>query len=135
MELDAQFQGVINFLSYFGAGFALTVLFLIIYTAITPQKEFTLIREGNVASACSLGGALLGFVLPLSSAIVNSVDFVDMVIWGGVALVIQLFVFFILRIIFRGLPAAIEKGVVADGILLGVFSLAAGILNAACMTY
>jgi len=135
MELEAELQGVINFLSYFGAGIALTVLFLLIYTAITPQKEFTLIREGNTAAACSLGGALIGFMLPLCSAIIHSVNFVDMVIWGGVALVVQLIVFFILRIIFRGLPAGIEKGIVSEGILLGVFSLAAGILNAACMTY
>jgi putative membrane protein len=135
MELDAQFQGMINFISYFGAGLALTALFLIIYTAITPQKEFKLIREGNVAAACSLGGALVGFIIPLSSAIMNSVDFLDMIIWGGVALVVQLIVFFILRILFRSLPAGIEKGVLSEGILLGVFSLAAGILNAACMTY
>jgi putative membrane protein len=135
MELEAQFQGMIGFISYFGAGFGLTVLFLIIYTAITPQKEFTLIREGNMAAACSLGGSLLGFVLPLSSAIIHSVDFPDMVIWGGVALVVQLAVFFILRLVFRSLPAGIEKGVVSDGVLLGVFSLAVGILNAACMTY
>jgi putative membrane protein len=135
MELEAQFTGMINFLSYFGAGFLLTALFLIIYTFITPQKEFTLIREGNVAAAVSLGGALLGFVIPLASAIINSVDFIDMIIWSGVALVIQLLIFFILRIIFRNLPCTIEKNCVADGILLGVFSLAAGILNAACMTY
>jgi putative membrane protein len=135
MELDAQLTGMINFLSYFGAGFLLTALFLIIYTFVTPQREFTLIREGNVAAACSLGGALLGFVIPLSSAIVHSVNFVDMVVWGGVALVVQLIVFFILRIIFRNLPASIEKNGIADGILLGVFSIAAGILNAACMTY
>jgi putative membrane protein len=135
MELDAQLAGVINFLSYLGSGFALTALFLFIYTMATPQKEFKLIREGNIAAACSLGGALLGFVIPLSSAIVHSVNLADMVVWGGVALALQLFIFFMLRIVFRGLPAGIEKGVVSDGILLGVFSLAAGILNAACMSY
>ena len=47
---------------------ALTALFLAIYVRITPYREFALIRAGNVAAAASLSGALLGFVIPLASA-------------------------------------------------------------------
>jgi putative membrane protein len=135
MELFAQFKGLINFLVYFGTGALLTALFIVIYTWVTPQKEFDLISRGNAAAAYSLGGAVLGFVIPLSSAIINSVNLIDMVIWGLVALIIQISVFYIVKFIFKNLTYSIEKGNVAEGMFLGALSLAAGILNAACMSY
>jgi putative membrane protein len=135
MELAMQFAGLIRFLIYFGTGAALTALFIGAYIWVTPQKEFDLISRGNTAAAYSLGGALLGFIIPLSSAIINSVNLVDMLIWGLVALVIQILVFFVVKLIFKNLTYSIEKGNTAEGIFLGALSLAAGILNAACMTY
>lgn len=43
------------------------------YIFITPYREIALIREGNAAAAAGLGGAILGFVLPLASTIVLAV--------------------------------------------------------------
>jgi putative membrane protein len=135
MEITAQFTGIIKFLIYFGSGVTLTALFIISYTWITPQREFELISRGNAAAACSLGGAILGFVIPLSSAVINSVNLIDMLLWGLVALAVQLAVFFLVRLLFKNLTYSIEKGSMSEGIFLGVLSLAAGILNAACMSY
>ena len=45
----------------------------------------------------ALTGALIGYVLPLVSAIQEAVNVMDMVVWGLVALVVQLAVYFAVR--------------------------------------
>ncbi len=135
MEITSQIPGIIKFLIYFGSAIVLTALFLIIYVQVTPYREFDLIGNGNVAAAYSLTGALFGFIIPLGSAIIHSVNFYDMLLWGMVALVVQILIFFLVRAIFKGLSDAIKEGVVSKGLFLGALSLAAGILNAACMSY
>ncbi len=127
--------GVDGFLLHFLASVVLVALFSALYVRITPYAEFRLIREGKVAPAVSFSGALLGFVIPLASAITQSVSFLDMLVWSVVALVVQMLVFLGLRICFSGLCKEIAADDLAPAILLGVLSLAAGILNAACMTY
>ena len=77
--------GLPSFLLYFALGLALFAAFFALYVRVTPYHELELIREGNVAAAISLAGALLGFVLPLASAIVHSVSALDMIVWGIVA--------------------------------------------------
>jgi len=127
--------GLPAFLLYFGLGLALFVLFLAIYSAVTPYKEFKLIREGNLAASISLAGATLGFVLPLASAIAHSVGIVDMIIWGLIALVTQLVVYFVVGRVVPHFGEAISAGKVAPATLLASVSVAVGLLNAAAMTY
>ena len=125
--------GVPAFLIYLVASLALLALFIWIYIMITPYKELTLVREGNVAAAASLSGAIIGFVIPLAHAVVQAVTLGDMALWALLALVVQLLVFFIMTKVLPGLLIDIPAGKVAPGILLGALSLATGILNAACM--
>lgn len=98
-----------DFAIYFASAVILLAIFVTIYTLLTPQHEWTLIRNGNTAASLSLGGALLGFVLPLGSVIVNSLSLVDMLVWGGVALIVQLLVFSLLRLLLPQLPARITN--------------------------
>jgi putative membrane protein len=128
-------SGLIGFCKYFGAAVGFVVIFCQVYCWITPYDELKLVREGNVAPAISFGGALIGFILPLHSAITHSVGFIDMLIWAAVAMIVQLTVFGIVRIFFRGLVREIENNHTAAATLLAFFSLAIGILNAASMTY
>ena len=127
--------GLPAFLSYFAAAIGLLALFLLTYILITPYREIALIREGNPAAAASLSGAILGFVLPLASAIAHSVGLLDMAVWGSIALVVQLLVYFAARSLLPDLARDIPAGKVATGVFLGALSLAIGALNAACMTY
>ncbi|MDS4042475.1 MAG: DUF350 domain-containing protein [Candidatus Competibacter sp.] len=127
--------GLPSFLLYFATAIGLLLLFLLAYVFITPYREITLIREGNAAAAASLSGALLGFVLPLASAIAHSVSLPDMAIWGLIALVIQLLVYLAARLLLPDLARDIPAGKVATGVFLGALSLAIGVVNAACMTY
>jgi putative membrane protein len=124
-----------SFLAYFAAALVLTAIFVLLYTWLTPWSEFALIRSGNAAAALSLGGAVLGFVLPLASAIAHSVGFVDMVVWGVLAIVVQILVFLLARLIDGDLKRRIEAGEIATAGKLAIMALATGILNAACMTY
>ena len=136
MELLAHSaRGIDDFLIYLAASLVLLAVFIAIYISITPYRELTLIREGNVAAAASLSGAVLGFSIPLAQAIAQTVNLAEMAMWGVVALAVQLFVFFVVRWIMPGIARDIPAGKLAPGIFLGALSLATGLLNAACMTY
>jgi putative membrane protein len=123
------------FLLYFATVIALLVLFGAIYIRVMPHRELTLIREGNVAAALSLSGALIGFVLPLASAVAHSVNPVDMVVWGVVALLVQLTVYAAVVRLVPHFREAIVAGRVAPAALLAALAVSVGILNAACLTY
>ncbi len=133
--LPAFIRPVAAFVMYFASGVALTGLFLVIYIRLTPYRELVLIRAGNRAAAASLSGALLGYVIALASAIAHSVSLRDMLSWGVAALLVQAGAYLVARIMFRDLAGAIERGEVSAGILAAALSLAAGILNAASMSY
>jgi putative membrane protein len=134
-SVAASIGGLPDFLMYLGAALILTVIYAVLYGVVTAHNELKLIRENNVAAAVAFGGSLLGFVLPLSSAIQNSVSLGDCVIWGVIALVVQVLAYLLLRLCVDGLSRRIEEGQIAAGVWLGAGSLAAGMINAACMTY
>src|SRR5919106_214383 len=133
--IQASIGGLPAFLVYFVTSLALLALFVLIYIWVTPYYELKLIREGNVAAAASLSGTILGFVIPLAHSVAQSVNLADMALWGLIALVVQLLVFFAVTRLVPGVARDIPAGKVAPGILLGALSLGTGILNAACMTY
>ncbi len=87
-----------------------------------------------MAAALAIGGSLLGFCLPLASAIANSVYLADVVIWGIVALLVQIALFYIVRLPIPKISERIENGEMASGLWLGGASLAGGVINAASMT-
>jgi putative membrane protein len=122
-----------NFLIYFVTAAVLTAVFLMLYANLTPQRDIRLIRDGNIAAAIALIGGLLGFVIPLASVVAHSAVLIDVVIWGVIALAIQIGGFLVARIVLPHLPKAIENGNVSDAIFLGGLSLSLGILDAACM--
>jgi len=123
-----------NFVRYVVVGFALAGLFLWIYVLITPWREFALIRAGNTAAAIALVGALLGFCLPLANTIAHSSSLIDVVLWAGVALVVQVIVHVVMRLLLPGLQRAVEANEPAAGIAAGGFAACFGLINAACLT-
>ena len=134
-QLMQSFAGFDDFLIYLCISLALLGLFLAIYVRITPYHEIALIREGNMAAAYSLSGTMLGFIVPLASAVEHSINPVDMVVWGVIALLVQLCAFMLTRLMLPSITADIPAGKQAPGFFLGAVSLGVGILNAASMTY
>jgi len=127
--------GLPAFLVYFCTAIIAVVAYLLVYTRITPHNEFQLIRDNDPAAAIALGLSLLGFTLPVVSAIAHAANVVDCLIWSLIALIVQVIVFYLVRIPVPNLSQRIAAGELAPAIWLGLSSLAAGALNAASMIY
>ena len=127
--------GLPAFLVYFCTAIVAVVAYLFVYTRVTAHNEFELIRANEPSAAIALGLSLLGFVLPLVSAIAHSANVWDCLIWAVVALIVQIIVFYIVKIPVPNLSQRIAGGELAAAIWLGLASLAAGALNAASMIY
>lgn len=125
---------ILIFLVYFGMAVILLLSFLAAYTLLTDIHEWRLIRSGNTAVATALGGAMIGFSLPLASAIVHTQSLTDAIITAGIALVVQLSCFMAMRFVRRDASAALTNGDMAEGVFLACTSVVLGILNAACLS-
>jgi putative membrane protein len=134
-QIFDSFAGFDDFLVYLALALVLTAIFVAIYVRVTPYREFALIREGNMAAAFSLSGALLGFIVPLSAAVEHSVSLADMAIWGLIALLVQIAAFVAAKLMIPSITEDIPAGKAAQGFFLGCLSLGVGLINAACMSY
>ena len=127
--------GATAFLIAFAAAIVFFSAFKFLYQLITPYHERELIRQGNTAAAIALGGALIGYVLPLASALSQTVSLAEFAAWALLAGVIQILAFiFVSRVLYKALGARIEAGETAAGVYLASISIGVGLLNAACMT-
>jgi putative membrane protein len=126
--------GLPAFLVYFCLAGVLTAAYITIYLWITPHDEFALLRANNPAAAISLGFSMIGFALPLTSSIGHSDGVADMVIWGVIALIVQVGVYYAAHIPCSDLSQRIAKGEMAPAMWLGAASVTAGMLNAASMS-
>jgi putative membrane protein len=127
--------GLPAFLAYFCTAFVITIGYLYVYTWITPHDEFELIRHNNIGAAIALGLSLLGFALPVASVIAHTENLIDCVIWSVIALIVQIIVYFLVRIPIPDVAKRIAAGDLAPALWLGLSSLAAGALSAASISY
>jgi putative membrane protein len=134
-EVFDSFAGFDDFLVYLAVSLAYLALFVAIYIRVTPYREIALIRDGNMAASFSLSGALLGFIVPLASAVQHSVSLIDMAIWGLIAMIVQIAAFVIVKLLIPSITRDIAAGKGAQGFFLGALSVGVGLLNAACMSY
>jgi putative membrane protein len=128
------FSGSGTFALSFLVSLALLAAFVTLYSFITPYREMTMIRSGNKAAALSLGGAIVGFVIPLGKAVAQSASMTDLVVWAAIAFVAQILAYAVAAALVPHFRKAIADDHVASGILLAALALAIGILNAAAMT-
>ena len=127
----------LNYLSYAGLGFLLLLIGFALFELTTKTKELKLIAQGNVAAALVIGGKLFGLAFVLGSAIANSVNLIDMVIWGAIGIVSQIILYVLLELITIrfSIKDAIEKNNTAVGTVLLLISLSVGWVIAQCLTY
>lgn len=125
--------GLETFLIYFGTALGLVALYLVVYTLATSRNEIALIRQNVLSAAVALGFSLVGFALPLSSAIVYAQTVLDAVVWGAVAIGVQILVYWLVVLVVPRLSMRIAAGEMSAALFLGAASLAAGIINAAAM--
>ena len=131
--IDGLGSGLPMLLLQFFLVLALLVAGIFIYIAVTPFHERELLRNGNPAAATVLGGALVAIAIPLAALLATTGALLDIVVWGVVAVLLQLLTVVIVLHLLRGMRAMIEAGQVAAAIPLVAAQLSIGLLNAAAM--
>jgi putative membrane protein len=138
--MNYNLQGFANGAGQFIVAFGLACIFIAVfkrlYQMTTPYDERALIGQGNMAAAITLGGAILGFALPVASALEQTGSIVEFAMWAVMAGVIQIIAFLVMRrFIVSDVRGQIEGGNTATATYLAATSIAVGMLNAASMTY
>jgi putative membrane protein len=123
--------GLPYFVAYLGIALMLLTLGLAAYVALGARGDMRRIRDGNVAAAADMAGALVGFALPLASAVIVTASLLDLLVWSAVAVVVQLVVVVGLRLMMSPLVRRAREGQVASGVFLGAVAAVVGVLNAA----
>ena len=131
--LDALGTGLPMLLLQFLLVLGLLVAGIFIYMAVTPFHERDLLRNGNPAAATVLGGALVALAIPLAALLATTGALLDILVWGVVAVLLQLLTVTILLHLLHGMRAMIEAGQVAAAIPLVAAQISIGLLNAAAM--
>lgn len=134
LKMSLAADAVLGFAMYMAGAAALFALYTLIYTRLTPYNEIALIRAGNSAAAIALGGALIGFAIPVASAISHSVSLLDFLLWALIAGVVQLLAFVVVAFTVQDMNARIQREESASAILMAAVAIGTGLLNAACMT-
>lgn len=130
-EIGAFVEAFPRFLIWTASAGVMLVIASTIYVLLTPWKEFAEVRRGNTAAGLALGGAITGLALPMSSALASSVTLIDFVIWGVVALLLQLIVYRLVDLLLGGLPRRIEEDEAGAAVVLVAAKLASALILAA----
>lgn len=103
------------------------------YMAVTPFHEMRLVRVGNAAAGIVLMGAIVALAIPLAATLGSSLVTLDILLWGIVAVVLQLLAFLLTTLLFRGLRGMIEAGNIAAACVTVGIQLAVALINAGAM--
>ncbi len=118
---------LLNFLLYTFSSLVLLGIFGKIYQWLTPYHEHEQIKAGKLAPAIALGGALIGFTLPLLSVSYHGVNYVDFLLWAGLVGVIQIILF---KALYYVIPMQIEEDNKAIALIYAVLAFCAGLICA-----
>jgi putative membrane protein len=126
-------SGLPVLLAQFAATLLLLAVGIAVYMWLTPFHEWRLVRDGNIAAGVVILGTLIALSLPLAATLASSLVVLDILVWGLVALVIQLLAFVLASRLIRDLRRMIENGNVAAALVLVGIQLAIAVLNAGAM--
>ena len=131
--LATLFSGLPILAGQFLTTLALLGIGFVAYNAITPFNERELVRQGNVAAGIVVAGTLVSLAIPLAATLATSSATLDILIWGLVALGIQLLTFLAASFLIRDLRGQMEAGNTAAALVLVGIQLAVALLNAGSM--
>jgi putative membrane protein len=113
---------------------ALLAAGVVCYMGITPFRERDLVARGNVAGGIVYAGTIIALAIPLAATLANATVVLDIVVWGIVALILQLLAFALATLLFRDLRAQLEAGNIAAALSLVGLQIAIALLNAGAMS-
>ena len=129
--LESFRQGFPDFILMTGTAGILLLVASTIYILLTPWKELALVRGGNGAAGLALAGAICGLAIPIASSLASSLTLVDLLLWGSVALLLQLLTYRIIDMILRDIPERIQNDEAGAAIVLIAAKLSVAMLLAA----
>lgn len=112
---------------------ALLVVGVAVYSRITPFDERRLVAAGNTAAGLTYGASITALAIPLAATLATNGAVIDIVLWGVVALVLQLIAFAAAALLIRDLHRQIEAGNVASAAVLAGMQVAVALINAAAI--
>jgi len=130
-EIGAFVEAFPRFLIWSASAGVLLIVASTIYVLLTPWEEFAEIKRGNSAAGLALGGAIAGLAIPIASTLASSVSLIDLVIWGVVALLLQLIVYRLVDLLLGGIPARIAQDESGAAIVLVAAKLSSALILAA----
>jgi putative membrane protein len=125
---------IANYALHLVAAGLLLFVFFLVYTWATPFDEMTLIRQGNVAAALTLGGALVGFSMTVASGLMHTDALPSFVGWSAAAAAIQLLTYVLVSRLLHMSKQQIEGNNVAFGVLLAAISISVGAVSAGALS-
>ena len=126
-------SGLPFLISHFFTAVVIFVSGLWVYTKVTPMNELELIKGGNIAASLSFAGACVGIAIPLAVCLSSSVNIVDIIVWGSIAVILQLICFKVVDFFLKDLSLRIIDGEISISIVLVGFKLSIAVLNAAAV--
>lgn len=129
--LESFQQGFPTFLFMTGTAGILLLIASTVYILLTPWKELALVRGGNGSAGLALAGAIVGLAIPIASCLASSISLFDLILWGVVALILQLLTYRVIDMILRDIPGRIQNDEAGAAIVLIASKLAVAMLLAA----
>lgn len=126
-------KGFPEFMLHGGVTLALLIAGCVVHVLLTPMKELKLIREGNISAGISLSAVIVGLAVPMSACLVTALSVYDILIWGVVAILLQLLAFRAADLILRDLPRRIERDEIGAALVLAAVKIAAAIVMASAL--
>ncbi|NBC34371.1 MAG: DUF350 domain-containing protein [Alphaproteobacteria bacterium] len=117
-EVQAFISGFPSFLIYTGTAAAMLIVAIAIYIKLTPWRELALVKDQNGAAGLALAGAIVGLAIPIAACLASSISLVGLVLWGVVALLLQLVAYRITDMLLSDLPRRIREDQAGPAIVL-----------------
>jgi len=124
-------------LLYGGTALGMLVVGILLTSLITPQKEFKLIKEKNIAAMLAFGGKILGMALVMGAALENAISLMDLLIFSALAIAVQIVSYFIFDLLTFTIKfkEEIENNNTAVGGLIAFVAVSIGFIVGKALTY
>ena len=102
-----------------------------VYVLLTPWRELALVRGGNASAGLALAGAIVGLAIPLASCLASSLGLLDLLLWGSIALLLQLLTYRIIDMVLKDIPKRIQEDEAGAAIVLIAAKIGVALILAA----
>jgi putative membrane protein len=133
IAVESFVKGFPEFLIQAGLTLGLLITGCVVHVLLTPMKEMKLIREGNVSAGISVAAVIVGLGIPMAACLATATSIYHILIWGAVAILLQLLAFRVADLILNDLPKRIERDEIGAALVLAAVKIAAAMVMAAAL--